>query len=178
MKMILLIFSTAFVLAGCDNTARFLDCIDGCSLQQGDAGPKGDTGPQGPQGEVGPQGPQGLPGADGSAGAPGLSCTVSTIVNGSYISCEDGTHATVLNGTNGTDGVDGEDGTVVEEVQLCPNVSGGDFQEYLLKIGGDYFGVYSHGSKIGLSKLWAGSWVTTDGRNCQFTIHSNGTITF
>lgn len=163
MKMILLIFSCVFMLTACDNTARFLDCIDGCSLQQGPVGPQG------------PEGPQGLPGINGTDGTSGLSCTVSPLVNGAYISCEDGTFATILNGTNGSNGADG---SIIEQIELCPLLEGGKFHEYLLKIDGSFFGVYAHGSKTGLSKLWPGNWVTTDGRNCEFTIHPDGTVTF
>lgn len=148
MMKILLILSLFLAITACDNTAQFLDCIDGCSNTKGD---KGDTGPQGPQGD---------------SGTNGLSCTVSTVPNGSIISCEDGTTTTVLNGTE------------IEEIELCPSVLGGTFTEYLLKIDDALYGVYAKGQKIGLTKLTPGVWSTTDGRDCTFTVHADGNVTY
>lgn len=166
MMKILLTISALFILTACDNTARFLDCIDGCSTTRGEQGLPG------PQGPTGPQGPQGVPGLDGADGASGLSCTVNTLPTGAIINCEDGTTSTIVNG------VDGNDGTTIEQIELCPNVSGGAFHEYLLKIDGNLYGVYASGQKIGMTKLSAGTWVTTDGRNCTFVVHSDGSISY
>lgn len=148
MKKILLVISIGLMLAACDNTSRFLDCIDGCSVKQG------------PQGEPGPQGPQ------GDAGQNGLSCTVSTVPNGSVISCEDGTTSAI------------SDGTEIEEIKLCPSVLGGTFTEYLLRINDSLYGVYAKGQKIGITKLTPGVWNTTDGRDCTFTVHGDGSVTY
>jgi hypothetical protein len=151
---------------------------------KGDKGDTGETGATGPQGPVGPMGPQGQP------GTPGLSCSVSPLVNGAALVCQDGSYAEVFNGTNGAngndgaDGQDGEDGqdgtngTVVTPIELCPSLSGGLFKEHLIRIGNDLFGVYASGQSIGYAKLWPGSWITTDGRSCHFTIHSDLSVTF
>lgn len=82
-------------------------------------GPKGDTGAQGSKGDTGATGPQGLKGDTGAAGAQGLkggkgdtgpagsngvdgkSCTAIQGTDSATISCEDGTIASVYNGTGG-----------------------------------------------------------------------------
>lgn len=133
---------------------------------QGDPGQTGEQGPQGETGPTGPQGPVGPPGPQGQAGTPGTSCTVAPATGGAVISCSDGTSQYVSSGT------------VVENIELCPTISGGTFHEYLEKISGFYYGVYASGQQIGRTRLWAGSWVTTDGRNCHFTITPSGGLTF
>jgi hypothetical protein len=111
-----------------------------------------------------------ITGPRGDDGLPGMSCTVHAIPGGSAISCEDGTSTTVLDGTNGINA------TPVTAIALCPNITGGVFQEYLIKIGSDLFGIYVHGQAIGFTKLWEGNWETTDGRHCQFTITLDGEV--
>lgn len=79
-------------------------------------GPVGPIGPQGIQGPPGPQGSQGLPGAQGPQGAAGPegakgdSCTAVAGSGSASIQCEDGTSATVFDGTDGTDGAPGPEG--------------------------------------------------------------------
>jgi hypothetical protein len=157
------------------------------------------------KGPIGPAGPSGADGSNGADGRNGTSCTVTQTASGAVFECTDGSTATVnnghdgINGTNGTNGAscsvaetatgsmilcgDGTyahvlNGTVVEKIALCPDVSGGIFVEYLLKISGEYFGVYASGQHIGLTKLFPGGWVTSDGRSCTFTLNPDGTLTF
>lgn len=136
------------------------------ACQQGPRGHRGFTGPMGPQGPQGEQGPQGPVGPKGETGE---SCSVVKLGSVTNITCGD-TTVQVADGTNGVDGVDGSDAQGIETLALCPELAGGAFKEYLLKIGSDYYGVFVQGQKIGLTKLTPGNWVTTDGRNCHFTI--------
>jgi len=194
-KFIILLFLSSLI--GCGR-----EVIRGPMGPQGPAGPKGDRGTDGnschveqtssgatilcddgssatitngmpgAEGPIGPQGPQGEP------GLPGTSCSVISISNGATISCTDGTIVSVYNGTNGLNGTNGTNGSVITPIELCPNLSGGYFHEYLLKIDGNLFAVYASGSNIGYTKLWPGSWVTTDGRSCHFTVNSNMNVLF
>lgn len=148
MRNLLLILAVFFITA-CDNTSRLLDCIDGCSISDGQDGQDGAEGAQGPAGQ------------DGINGA---SCSVASVPSGAIVSCTDGSSELVLNGT------DGIDATPIETIELCPTVAGGSFKEYLLRINGALYGVYASGSRIGLTRLSPGNWVTTDGRSCHFTI--------
>lgn len=98
-----IIMCLSLLLVGCDNGAKLLDCVDGCTeVQVGSPGAQGDAGlsivgPQGSQGEtgaagqsvVGPQGAAGSNGIDGAAG-----------VNG-----QDGING--LNGAAGPQGIQG-----------------------------------------------------------------------
>lgn len=125
----------------------------GCAPAQGPAGPKGDKGDPG----------------DSIQGPPGLSCTVTAVTNGSIISCEDGTQTTITNGLNGGS---------ITTVALCPSNTGGVFNEYLLLIANEPYAVYVRGQAIGITKLWPGTWETTDGRKCQFTINPDLSISY
>lgn len=154
---------------------------------KGDTGVTGATGSDGVNGSDGAQGPVGPTGPQGQPGLSGLSCSVVSIPNGSSIVCQDGSVSDVYNGTdggngiNGTDGLDGQDGydgTIVTPIELCPDVSGGLFTEYLIQIGSDLFGVYSKGQTIGYTKLWAGNWQTSDGRRCSFTVNADMSVTW
>jgi hypothetical protein len=128
-------------------------CAVGCGkIKHELRGEMGSPGAAGVQGPMGPQGPV------GPAGQNGTSCSVVDTAEGVLITCSDGTFAEVMNGQT------------VETVELCPELSGGVFKEYLIYVDGVPFGVYAKGQTIGLTKLWPGNWQTTDGRNCHFTI--------
>jgi hypothetical protein len=183
------------VLIGCDNHARMIDCLDGCSkapqgLQGstgstggiGEVGERGETGSTGP---IGPQGPQGEPGSTGAQGPigpqglPGTSCMVFPLPSGALLQCTDGSLAQVFNGLDGQPGLAGADGTAIQTILLCPDLPGGYFKEYLLRIDGSLYGVYNHGAAaIGMAKLWPGNWQTTDGRNCVFSIDNAGNVSY
>lgn len=160
--------------------------VDGDRGSDGDRGPmglpglSGERGKRGEQGEVGPSGPRGEEGLPGTSAVDGASCSVSTVLNGSLIECEDGTSSLVLNGVdgqNGNDGINGEDGQdlepgvydVVEIISLCGPQSG--FSEVILRLAnGDLLAHYSQGSKQFLTLLSPGSFVSTDGFACSFTV--------
>lgn len=108
------------------------------------------------------------------------SCTVEQTVTGAVIKCLDGSVATVSNGSdgiNGADGADGLDGTVITFVDPCPTISHA-FPELLALIEGTYYAVYASGAKVHLAKLTPGTYQTTDGRSCVFTINAEGQLQF
>jgi hypothetical protein len=126
----------------------------------------GPPGLSGQDGATGPTGPAGLTGPTGPKGDPGAGCVVQPAVNGLLVSCPDGSSETLIHGT------------VVEPIALCPNLTGGTFQEYAVRIGGSIYAVYANKSAIGLAKLGPGAYITTDGRNCRFTVTSNLEVLF
>lgn len=102
-------------------------------------------------GADGSQGVQGLQGLQGEAGS---------------------------NGTNGTNGVNGSSGSIVTPVKFC-NDDSSTFPEYGLYVDNVLFAVYwgntpgSNGNQkqAFLTKLIPGSYQSTGGNNCQFTIN-------
>lgn len=82
-----------------------------------------------------------------------------------------------LQGLMGPQGVAGQDGSSVVAVKLCP----GDFSTYPeqgLRIGTSLYAVY-YGNFGGtmqafMAKLVPGSYITTNGANCRFTVDANG----
>lgn len=135
-------------------------------------------------GSQGPRGEQGDPGKDsnvagpvGPTGASGSSCTVVQAVNGALITC--GTDSVlVLNGTDGQQGRAGEAApptayTVVGIVDPCGDASG-IFDEVFLRLeNGTLVASFSDnasGSNTRFSILVPGSYITTDGSHCYFTI--------
>lgn len=116
----------------------------------GTSGTNGQTGPKGDSGDAGPQGPIGDTGNTGPSGA---------------------------TGATGAAGSNGADGTSITPIALCPTVTGGiGLTESLLKIGTEYYAVYYDGSHAALVPLHVGSYVTTDGRSCHFSIGSDGLV--
>jgi hypothetical protein len=96
-------------------------------------------------------------------------CTVSSNSSGAIITCPDGSTASVANG------VDGLDGSVIEWVDPCPTIVVA-YPELLMKVDGVLYAVYASGAKIHLVKLTPGTYATTDGRSCTFTINVNGEL--
>lgn len=141
----------------------------------------GPAGPQGPKGDPGEQGP---PGADG---APGTGCLVVQTATGANITCGAATVA-ISNGTdgqngtdgsNGSDGTNGTNGTTVVAGVFCPSTPGAvgyGNQEGYLTVGTTTWAVYYDGTHTFLTKLNPGSYVTTDGRSCYFTVAADGSI--
>lgn len=152
---------------------------DGATGAQGDAGPQG---PPGAQGDAGPQGP------------PGTSCSVESVAadpsvapnGGALITCGD-TSTLLLNGAPGPTGPQGEPGTpapptaysVVDVIDPC-GPSGG-FDEVFLRLANGTvvasFSDNSAGQNTRLSILVDGSFVTSDGTNCAFTVTTNTSVT-
>lgn len=131
----------------------------------GPVGPKGDSGPEGPVGPIGPEGPkgdngpEGLPGAagkDGAAGPQGLP------------------------GAKGDTGEKGDTGAagqnaVVQVFDPCGDAPG--FDEVILKLAdGTLISYFESGSNKFLTVLKPGTYRTTDGSGCTFTIKNDGTI--
>lgn len=84
-------------------------------------------------------------------------------------------------GERGLDGrsVEGPPGkdAELETIELCPSTTSSiGFKEYVLKIQGELYAVYASGQKIFMTKLKPGNYVTTDGRNCQFTVNAQGEV--
>lgn len=73
------------------------------------------------------------------------SCTVTPNMNGSFISCPDGTTAQVNNGLAGPAGLNGTNATPVTVVNLCNGVTTypNTFVEVALCINGGLYAVYS-----------------------------------
>jgi hypothetical protein len=157
------------------STDNMIDCVDSCSDEteekeaEPEQGPSGERGPRGRDGNDGPPGiagPPGPMGPKGDQGEPGISCAVHQTSEETVFECADNTYAVIPF----------ED--EVETIELCPTVTGGSFKEYLVKIDGQLFGVYASGQRIGVAKLWQGTWSTTDGRNCTFTVTTEGEVTW
>jgi hypothetical protein len=129
----------------------------------------------------GPQGVQGNRGASGLVGAPGIdgsSCSVESVSNGAVITCEDGTSTVILNGADGQDGSDAQPTaySIVEVIKPCP---GSGYREVLLRTyNGEILAHYSHGSKQFLTFLTPGNYQLTDGSSCNFTVHSDMSVTW
>jgi hypothetical protein len=144
------------------------------------------------------KGPQGDP---GQVGLEGASCVVNQLSNGAEIVCGGVTKAVILNGTNGSDGsngLNGNDGangrdgtngtngvdglnaptipyTVVAIIDPCGKQSA--YDEVLLKLeNGNILAHYSDGNKEFLTFVGPGSYRTTDGTSCAFTVFPDMTV--
>lgn len=173
---------TAFWIASLSLLAVAVStCGKSATIQQvGIPGPQGFMGPAGEPGEVGPVGPSGAPGQDGVA------CSVTPMSGGALVSCGAGS-VFISNGSNGQDGANGRDGsngqdatpTDIGIVQFCPNLTGGIYghKELGIRIDHTLYAVYYDGVHTFLTMLISGTqYVTTDGRNCYFTVSNNGTV--
>lgn len=81
------------------------------------------------------------------------------------------------NGPKGDQGIPGTPGTVVTAQPFCPSLTGGiGFQEQYMIIDGKAYAVYYDGSHTFLAYLKPGNYVTTDGRNCHFTVNNDGSV--
>lgn len=150
----------------------------------GPAGADGRDGQDGLDGEPGEQGPV------GPAGPMGTSCSVQPAEGGALIQC--GEHTVLLtngldgkDGTDGQDGADGKDGqdapptpyTVTEMINPCGDAPG--YDEVLLRLAnGQLIAHYSSGNRQFLTVLAPGTFRTTDGTNCTFTVHPDMQVTW
>ncbi len=130
-------------------------------------------------------GPRGEQGAPGTVGVPGSSCTVTPTSTGSLVACSDGTYASIDNGQDGDSivgpqGPAGQNGadSIVQIIDPCGN-SPSVIDEVLLKLSdGSYLCYFTNnvnGDYGRLALLPPGSYVTTDGSACHFTITASGT---
>lgn len=136
----------------------------------GKVGPEGPPGPQGPQGAKGDVGEAGSNGTGGSNGDPGAMGPRGEAGPAGPVGPQ---------GPAGSTGSPGADANTVTVVLLCPSINGGiGFKESLLVIAGTHYGVYYDGSHVALVPLGPGSYRTTDGRNCNFSIGVDGIVRY
>lgn len=155
----------------------------GRSGTDGSVGPEGPVGPSGSSGAtvIGPQGPVGTPGIDGQQGPDGRPCTVEPGSGGALVRCPDGTSVFIQNGAPGADGQDAPPTayTVVEMINPCGDAPG-IYDEVFLRLANGTliasFSDSSNGNNTRFSILTAGSYVTTDGDSCYFSVDSNNQL--
>lgn len=179
----IVILSTVSMLSiGCHNYSSNVGEVLGCTLA-GNGCDDGRTGATGLTGAAGLNGTNGMNGSNGLDGADGSSCSVSSIVptplvapnGGARITCTDGTDALLLNGSPGADGSDAPPTpySVVQVVKPCPTI-GGSFPEVLLIMQDRSIlasaSENANGKNTRLSLLTPGTYSTTDGRSCTFTV--------
>lgn len=115
-------------------------------------------------------------GINGVDGAPGEGCEVTQISNGALITCAGETSAVILNGTNGQDLTAGTY-SVAEIIDPCGQQAA--FDEVILRLtNGQLLAHYSDGAKQFLGLIGPGSYVTTDGTSCAFTVNNDLTVSF
>lgn len=120
-------------------------------------------------------------------------CTVTQVPQGALIECPNGQATLVSNGNDGTNGVDGQDGadgqdgqdalinglTIIEIINPCGDAPG-VYDEVFLRLSDDTivssFSESASGTNTRFSVLSPGSFVTTDGDRCYFTVNSNNDI--
>jgi hypothetical protein len=120
------------------------------------------------EGEKEPETVQGETGQPGSDGKDGSSCTVKDTDDGAIVLCEDGSSAVIVNGQNGEDAEAPQ--LDIDPIIPCPTVLG-SYPEVLLCIANELFAVYDGGpNKDRLVSVPPGSYVTSDGRNCNFSV--------
>lgn len=193
MRIIGLALGVIVLIIGCSQFNREYKCtVEGnhCGRENEteDTGSRGEQGDRGPEGQVGQAGPAGEPGEQGEKGD---SCSVDSLSNGAIITCEDGTTAVIYNGVDGLDGQDGADGedgedgedapptayTITEIIDPCGDQSG--FDEVILRTANEeLLAHFASGSLQYLTLLPPGSYVTTDGHSCYFTVHSDMSVTW
>lgn len=122
-------------------------------------------------------------GKDGKNGVDGANCSVTEVVSspavpngGAIITCADSS-VLVKNGANGQDGVS----SIISLIDPCGDAPG-IYDEVIIKLpDGTLLASFSdnaNGKNTRLSVLSEGSYQTTDGSNCAFSITSDGSVTF
>ena len=144
-------------------------------------GPQGNAGVPGGVGPSGERGAEGDTGEAGPQGESGAGCTVTPVANGVEVKCGEGEAVVIHNGQDGVNGQDGRGGitayTVTSIVDSCGKQA--SYDEVLLRMGnGDLMAHYSDGSKQFITVIGPGTYLTTDGTSCMFTIHPDKTITW
>jgi hypothetical protein len=106
-----------------------------------------------------------------------LDVSLGDTLSSTLVSCNgrDGEDGESIVGPVGPMGPSGLNGTTFEIVQLCPSLSG-SYPEVLFKIGGRLYAHFDGGANLDrLVLLPNGTYSTTDGRNCVFTV-SGGNV--
>lgn len=172
-----------------------------CNGSNGTNGTNGTNGSDGLNGINGTNGTSGTNGTNGTSSTvtvsnTALSCGAAggytlTTTNGSVSSsfpiCNGAQGSQGIQGNQGNQGaqgiqgvagLNGTNGSVVTPVKLCAN-DNSTYPEYGLYIGNDLYAVYwgstpaSSAAQAFLTKLVAGSYRSTGGNNCAFTVDSH-----
>lgn len=103
--------------------------------------------------------------------------TLGIILTGAACAKPEGSGNTVFSGPAGPAGPPGPQGepgesSIIEVVPTCPGIPG-NYPEVLWRLDGKLYAVYASGQKIHLTELTPGNYVTTDGRNCHFTVDND-----
>jgi hypothetical protein len=157
-------------------------------------GATGATGAAGATGDAGATGAAGATGDAGATGPAGASCTVESVDpdpavapnGGAVITCG-ATSTLILNGAPGAAGAQGEAGTpapptaysVVAVIDPC-GPSGGFDEVFLRLANGTVVASFSDdaaGQNTRLSILIDGTFETSDGTNCVFTVATDTSVT-
>lgn len=148
-----------------------------CMLKGDYCGKDSTVGPQGEKGNNGVPGQQGVPGSQGPIGSqgergePGQACTVTRITGGIQINCGADT-ASIYDGVTPV----AASTAIVEIIDPCGQQA--TYDEVLLRLkDGSLMAHYSDDNKQFLTRLGPGSYVTTDGTSCKFTVGSDYSIT-
>lgn len=84
-----------------------------------------------------------------------------------------------IDGAQGPAGAPGAPGTHIEAQAFCPSIPGvigyANRESYVI-IGTSVYAVYADGTHTFLTLLNPGTYVTTDGRSCQFIVTSDGQV--
>jgi hypothetical protein len=123
--------------------------------------------------ENGKNGLNGTNGSNGADGSNGSSCSTVQTSNGAQIQCNDGTFAVISNGKDGKNATSTATGyEIVKVIDPCGTKTA--FDEVLLQFAnGDLLAHYSDGIKEHFTLIPPGSYRTTDGTNCNFTVTSD-----
>ena len=123
-------------------------------------------------------GKDGTDGANGQDGVDGQSCTAQDTPTGALIVCGQ-EMVVVKDGKDGTDGQDGQDAVKLEPIDPCGDAKG-LVDEVLFQYGKFVFASYSDdvgGTNTRLSIVPDGTFMTTDGSRCVFTV-SKGVVSW
>lgn len=109
----------------------------------------------------------------------GGNCSVTDLIDGALITCQDGTSTRIYNGSDGTDGTNGQDGVdgkdaIIEVIDPC--LDGPGIDEVLLRLSDRSILAWYY--QKGLTILGPGNWVTTDSQVCSFHIDNNLNVTW
>lgn len=114
-------------------------------------------------------------GPRGDRGQDGAGCTIQPVTGGSLVKCGKSTSAVILDGQDGTDAPAVL--SVSEIIDPCGKQA--SFDEVLLRLSdGSLLVHFSNGSNQFLSLIGPGSYVTTDGTSCHFTVNADGSVSY
>lgn len=170
MGKLVLMVGMLLALAGCHNYSANVGEVLGCTLAGNGCNSRGADGANG---------------VDGADGADGGSCSVSQVSpgpvapnGGAQVLCENGSSALILNGANGADGAPAPATpyAIAKVVTPCPSVPGSNKEVLLVMQNRSILASISeqsNGKNTRLALLSYGTYSTTDGRACTFTISSS-----